>query len=488
VTPSGGPQLEKSGGPQRGNPAAAASADATKAFNPFGTTNPDVLASIWESLPTHATSGIENTSLIADGPLFDIWGGPLKLAVGLERREESLSHSEGVSGVVGETVLVGRYDRHVGSAFTELSVPLIGDPSNQHAVPRLELTVAGRYDDYSDFGHTANPEFGIRWVSMDSLKFRGSWGRSYRAPKLDDLYDSSNNASGMALLPDPRSSTGQSLVLVMQGDNPNLKPELAKSWTAGFDVAPDLDPEFAFSLTYYSIDYTGQIAAADSQDPANILTQASEWAPAITRNPTPAQIATVCNRSDYQGAVAACLTSAPVAIVDLRVANLASTQTNGLDLSVRQKLTTEAGYLNVGLMGNYVFHFDQGVTSTSPRVDILNSYTNPLKFRFRTTAAWDRHLPEESGFGASLAVNFTNAYANPGSALLPSISSLTTVDAQLRYHTAETSEWLGGIDISLNAVNVFNQSSPFADSDFGYDRANAQPLGRVLGLNASKKW
>ena len=140
-------------------------------------------------------------------------------------------------------------------------------------------------------------------------------------------------------------------------------------------------------------------------------------------------------------------------------------------------------------MGNYVFHFDQQATSdTSPGVDILNTLGNPLKFRFRTIAAWDRHLPEESGFGASLAVNFTNAYKNPGSTLLPDIGSLTTLDLQLRYHTAESSAWLGGMDFALNAINIFNQSPPFADNIFGYDQANAQPLGRVLGLTVSKKW
>jgi iron complex outermembrane receptor protein len=182
------------------------------------------------------------------------------------------------------------------------------------------------------------------------------------------------------------------------------------------------------------------------------------------------------------------LSSTPAAIVDDRVANLATTQTDGLDLNIRQKLSTEVGYFDFGLIGNYVFHFDQAISNTSPGIDILNTYTNPLKFRFRTTAAWDRHLPEESGFGATLAVNFTNSYQNPSSTQLPEINSLTTLDLQLRYHTAENSGWLGGMDFTLNAVNVFNQSPPFADNLYGFDRDNAQPLGRVLGLSVSKKW
>jgi outer membrane receptor protein involved in Fe transport len=44
------------------------------------------------------------------------------------------------------------------------------------------------------------------------------------------------------------------------------------------------------------------------------------------------------------------------------------------------------------------------------------------------------------------------------------------------------------MEFGLNAVNVFNQSPPFADSTYGYDVANFQPLGRVLSLSVRKKW
>ena len=467
---------------------ALSSADAVTAFNPFGAMSRGLLSSLWIDVPTHATSGMENTSLIADGPLFNLPVGVVKLAAGLERREESLVESVGTHGIPNEAPIYGAYVRRVGSAFIELSVPVIGDPSNFRAPPRLELTLAGRYDDYADFGHASNPEFEIRWVPFGFLGLHASWGTSFRVPKLADLYDTSDNLSELMVFPDPRSPTGESLVLVRQGDNPNLRPETAKSWTTGFDLVPDPDPGFEFSLSYYSITYTGQIATPDSTDSVNILSQSDEWAAAITRSPTAAQIAAICTRNDYVGSVATCLTSSPAAILDLRLANLASTSTNGLDLNLRQRLTTVGGDLDFGFVGNYVFHFDQAAGDASPSFNILNTFSNPLKFRFRSTATWEQRRPEEPGFGATLAVNFTNAYRNPQSTLSPDIGSLTTLDLQLRYHSAETSLWLGGMDIALNAINVFNQSPPFADYLFGFDRANAQPLGRVLSLNVSKKW
>ena len=467
---------------------AFADSNVATAFNPFGVTNPATLAAIRRADFVHASSGVETTSFVADGPVFDLPGGAAKLAAGLERREESLGHT--VPSLVDpqEETVYARYSRHVGSAFTELSLPLVGNPDKPHAAPRLELTLAGRYDDYSDFGHTTNPEARLRWTPIDSVKLRGSWGRSFRAPKLDDLYDSANNISGLTSLSDPASPTGRSVVLVLQGDNPSLKQETATTWTAGFDVVPEFDPQLAFSLTYYSVHYSGQITDPAAADPFDILLQENQWSAVITRNPTQAQIAAVCNRPDFFGSVASCLASSPAAIVDYRLANLSSTQVSGLDLNVHQDIDSRVGHFAVGLVGSYVFHFDQAVTDTSPTVDIVNTYENPLKLRLRAVVGWNQYGREAPGLGSNLAVNFTNAYSNPGSTLLPRIPSLTTVDLQLRYRVADDARFFSGMNFELNAVNVFNQSPPFVDNALGYDSANFQTFGRVLSLTVTKKW
>ncbi len=469
--------------------AALADTTAATAFNAFGgATNPATLAAIRHDDILHAISAIETTTFIADGPLFDLPAGGVKLAVGLERREESLNHTVGsILDPLGTTN--ARYSRHVGSAFTELLLPVAGDAGNPHAPPRLEISMAVRYDDYSDFGHTVNPEFKLRWIPLEWLKWRASWGRSFRAPKLDDLYDSSSNASFETVLSDPKSPTGRSTILGLYGDNPNLKQETAKTWTAGLDVVPAVDPGLKLSLTYYAIDYAGQITLPSAADPFNILIQGNEWAPIIVRNPTQAQIAAICNRPDFFGSRAGCLASSPTAIVDYRLANLSSTKLTGLDLDVRQALDSRVGHLDFGFDGSYVFHFDQAVTDSSPSIDILNTFANPLKLRLRATAGWNQHREGNGGPGANLAVNFTNGYDNPGSTLLPHIPSLTTVDLQLDYRTPEEdSGFWGGMEFSLNAVNVFNQSPPFADNFYGYDVANFQALGRVLSFSVRKKW
>lgn len=468
---------------------ALADTNPATSFNAFGgATNPATLAAIRRDLLLHAISGIQTTSLIADGSVLRLPAGSAKLAVGVEHREETLDHDVADPADPNERFVRGRYGRHVTSAFTELSLPLVGNPEDQRATPRLELNLAGRFEDYSDFGHTFNPQVRLRWIPLESLKLRGSWGRSFRAPKLDDLYDSSQNVAFITLLPDPRSPSGRSTILGLQGDNPNLRQETATTWTAGLDVAPAWLPGLKVSLTYYAIDYEGQIAQPGAADPFSILALEDEWAAVITRNPTRDEIAKVCNRPDFQGSRSDCLLSSPAAIVDFRLANLASTKVSGLDIEAHQSLDSGVGGFRFGLNGSYVFHFDQAVTNTSPSTNILNTVGNPLALRLRATAEWSRHRPDEPGLGLNLAINHTNGYDNPGSVLVPRVPSWTTTDFQLRYRTSNTSGLLADMELALNAVNVFNQSPPFVDNIFGYDSANVQPLGRVVSLYARKKW
>ncbi len=461
------------------------------AFNPFGSgssTNPQTLAAIERVYPLHSVSTIEYTRLVADGSVFGMSGGDAKLAVGLERREEELAHDVPDPLNPTEETIRQRYGRHMGSVFSQLILPLVGDPNNPRAVPRLQLNLAGRYEHYSDFGGTFNPTFRILWIPADALKLRGSWGRSFRAPTLDDLYDTSSDAAVSVVLPDPRSPNGRSLVLVKQGSNPSLKQESAKTWTAGFDLAPPLLAGSTFSLTYYSIDYENRIAQPAADDPFGILIDEAEWAPVITRYPSPAQIQAACNSSDYQGSVSACLASSPAAIVDVRLANLASTRTTGVDLEARDSLYRSWGAVELGVTANYVLHFDQAVTADSPPVDIVNTINNPLALRLRGTIGWSRGGSRSPGPGFDLAVNHTGGYKDPGSALVPNVSPWTTVDARFFYRTTPGTGWLSGMELGINGVNLFNRAPPFVDDQYGYDEYNVQPLGRIVSVDIGKRW
>jgi outer membrane receptor protein involved in Fe transport len=471
--------------------ASLADSDPATAFDPFGAgsnNNPETLASIEHDYPLHEVASVEATRLVADGSIFHMPAGDAKVALGAERREEMLSHDVADPLNPAEQTIYQSYDRHVISLFSQLALPVLGDPTDSRAVPRLELIASGRYEHYSDFGDTFNPTVRIRWIPTQSLKLRVSWGRSFRAPKLDDLYDTSANAAASVVLPDPKSPTGLSTVLVEQGSNPALHEETAKTWTAGFDFAPIFLPSSTFSLTYYSIDYENRIVQPAADNPFAILVNEREWAPVITRNPSQAQISAICNGADYLGSVSACLASSPAAIIDDKLANLAATRTTGLDLQVGDSFRSSWGRIDVGVTGNYVFKFDQAVTATSPAVDIVNTINNPLALRLRGTVEWNRVAPGMPGLGFSLAVNYTGGYENPGSTLVPEVSPWTTLDARVVYRAQQNEGWLSGIELSINAVNVLNHDPPFVDDLTGYDLYNVQALGRVVSADISKRW
>lgn len=471
--------------------ASLADPDPATAFDPFGVgsnTNPETLQTIKADFPLHSVSTIESTRLVADGSLFVMPAGDAKIALGFERREEALSHDVvDALSALAQTISQG-YDRHVTALFSQLALPVVGDPANPRATPRLELVASGRYERYSDFGRTFNPTIRLRWIPTESLKLRSSWGRSFRAPKLDDLYDTSNNLAASIVLTDPKSPTGRSLVLVEEGSNPTLKEETAKTWTAGFDLAPVFLPGSTFSFTYYSIEYQNRIAQPAADDPFGILVNENEWAAVITRNPSPAQVAAICNGPDYVGSVSGCLASSPAAIIDGRLANLAATRTTGMDVQAGDSFGGSWGRIDLGVTGNYVFKFDQAVTPTSPPVNIVNTITNPLALRLRGTIEWTRAGPGMPGPGFDLAVNHTGGYKNPGSSLMPDVAPWTTVDARWVYRTRPGDGWLSGMEFSVSAVNVLNHDPPFVDVIAGYDSYNVQPLGRVVSVDIDKRW
>lgn len=454
------------------------------AFNPFGDgsyTNPETLDRIRDTQKEPTTSIIATASLVADGPLFDLPAGEIKVAIGAEHRKEVIDR---------DRFRVGRqrFDRQVDSVFTELSIPIVGNPDRPKAIPRLELSLASRYENYSDFGHSFNPKIGVRWAPLEWMKLRTNWGTSFKAPRLVDLYDLSNNVSLSGVISDPRSPSGQSFILAIQGNNPDLEKETARTWTAGFDFAPQNMKGFTLSFTYFDIKYKNQVIQPGFPSVLEILFHENEWPSAITRNPSASEIAAVCHRADFVYPVADCLASSPAAIIDIRLSNLASTKVKGTDLKFDYARDTRYGYFNLTLDGSYLFSFKRALTRTSPAFDILNIVNNPLALKARSTLEWSEHGKDQPGFGASATVNYTGHYRNTGSPLRPEVEAWMPLDLKINYQTASTDRWFDDMEITLNAVNVLNQNPPFVDSQYGYDHLNFMPYGRVISFNLQKNW
>lgn len=460
---------------------ALADPDPATAFNAFGGgTNPETLAGMRIALTESARSSLTSGNLVADGTLGAWSQGEIRLAVGGEWRKEQLLR--GVQGVSR-----GSFERNIESAFAELSVPLIGDPQQPRETPRLELSLASRYERYSDFGETWNPKVGLRWALSDSVKLRTSWGTSFKAPKLFDLYYLSRNTAVQLPLQDPKSPTGSTLVFGLTGSNPELNEETASTWTAGLDLAPSVLPNLQLSMTYYSINYDDRIVVPGPTNPSRILLQEDVWRDVITRNPSAAQIAAICESDVFTGNVAQCKSAPVAAIVDVRVRNLSSTTVHGVDLRVDHSLRTALGSFQFGLSGNYAFDFQQKVTSHSEAVELLNTVGNPVAFRARATGDWYQRAWDRPGFGVNLTLDHTGGYKDVIDTGSRHVRDFNSVDVRLSYRTFPDG-YLGDVEFALSGSNVLNESPPFANREPGYDAINFEPYGRVVSFSLQKTW
>jgi iron complex outermembrane receptor protein len=462
--------------------AALASSDPATALNLFGDgshTSPAALAALRAQNVTYDDLNVftvASANVIADGPLFNWRAGAIRLAVGGEFRHE---HSAGIN--ISENP--EDRGRLVRSGFFELAVPMVGARAGSTA-DRLDLSLAGRYDSYSDAGSTFNPKVGFSWRPLALVKVRGNWGTSFRAPPFFFTNRDQVGDAAIADVVDPRSATGSTRALLLFGPGPDLKPETAHTWNAGVDLFPPAIQNFSLSLTYFDIDYLGKIQHS-GPDTVFFLTQEAQLAPLITRNPTQAQIDAVCTRTPLYGGDC----NQPIAaILDGRWRNLASLKTRGVDAVLGYFVDSTWGQVTSSLNGTYTIDQRQQITSSAPVVDLVNTVGNPPSLRLVGNLSWSLR-----GWTVQSTVNYTGAYRDPASVPERRVNSWTTVDVNIGYRVDGGSGWLANSQSNLGIINAFDQRPPFVNrfdltsGTFGYDPANATLLGRGVSLQVAKR-
>ncbi|MBO9661943.1 TonB-dependent receptor [Dokdonella sp.] len=224
------------------------------------------------------------------GSLFQLPAGSLDVAAGYEHRKLDGSYSPDPIVVAGDSNGVpsrptkGGYS--VNEYYLELNVPLLADMS---FAKHLDLSVASRYSDYSNFGNTTNNKFGLRWQLVDDLTLRGTYAEGFRAPSIGELYGTFSrfdaqlvdpcsgnvtpNCTALGVPPGYEQANPQ--ISVITGGNRNLKPEESKSTTLGAIYSPGWAENTAwsqrldFEFTYYKIKVDNAIQAPNAQTQLN---------------------------------------------------------------------------------------------------------------------------------------------------------------------------------------------------------------------------
>lgn len=446
--------------------------------------------SITSEFEQDTTSTLPTVAAVLDGTLPTIGGIEPEAAVGVEWRKEKFDSSR-------DGVLQNRLDRTLRSAFAEVSLPLLED--GRAGFGRLEFSIAGRYDHYSDFGGTFNPQVGVLWSPAGGLTLRGTFSSAFRAPALVEL-DSSTDAF-LELVPDPAQGGAAVPVLFAQGEDPDLQAEEAETWSIGLDYQPVFASWAQVSLSWFRIEYDGRIEQPSiNADRDLVLERAERFPGLITRDPTPAEAAAFLD-ADANGSIEndtgipfdpatqdILVVFSNLVLFDNRVSNVAVEAVEGLDVAVNGEFETAIGELEFGINLVHSFEHDRRVTATSPPFSLLNEVGKPVDTRLRAKGGWTR-----GAYGAFLYFNYVDRYRNPFSTPPSGIDSWTTADLGLRFDGSKFDDggFVDGLDATLSIRNLLDDDPPvFSDSLLGvlYDSSNANPFGRYVSLRLAKRW
>ncbi len=437
-------------------------------------------------------SNVLSFGLRADGSLIALPGGSLLAAFGAEYREEDFEFSVPLSDRI---VFID--DRRVSSAYAELFIPIIGEPNSIPGVQRLEMTVAGRQDSYSDFGDAFSPKLGVAWAPNGSILIRSSYGESFNPPDLGRTGGTTGGIVRAWPIPNTDSPSGTS-VSIVDFRSPDLGPEESTTWTFGVDYNRQVGGgQFAGSVTWYDISYQDRIASPG--DFRRFLNNPDVFASLITPNPDPNVISALVNDPDVRFFInPASGWTAPgdeEFLLDARLANLSSQDTSGVDFDFSYEIDPGAGQLELSLNAAYIIEQVQRITATAAAEDAIDTIFRPADFRFRAGATWSLDSWTLAGF-----VNHVDGYTDNrdlnglGDV---EVDAWTTFDLSLifRSNSRHQIALLNNLNVALNARNVFDEEPPSiigSADNFGlrqgYDPANADPLGRFVTLRVTKEW
>jgi outer membrane receptor protein involved in Fe transport len=447
-------------------------------YNPFGGVhNPqDVINSITTSLVRRGESTLTSYDGEISGDLFDLPAGTVRMAAGAEYREEAISDipdDQFQRGLIfGTEAVSAAASRDEWAAFVEFSVPILKS---------LELSLAGRYDDYSDFGDTTNPKVALRWAPIESLAFRASWGTGFRAPSLAQIglgpsqesqffIDTYGCAAGV-----PGACAPLDYTIIFSG-NPNLKPE--KSDTMNFGVAWRPTDRIEVTVDYWDIKQKHKI----DEVPFGFT----------YLNNCATQTSTTCQRgAPLPGQALGGLQSIQSTFI-----NIGEQNASGIDLGGYLGFDVGPGTMTLGLNYTHLLNFEKVELTQDGSAFVTRSLEGEYEYpedRASLTADWGTEA-----FGIFAAVNYVGPFQDQPDFDFDGVldydqhdtrdvKEFTTVNLQARYTGLQNVTFLVGVD------NVFDEQPPFAVGDgdtdvYGYVQSQHSPRGRFWNAKAIVKF
>jgi len=474
---------------------AAARADGCVPYNVFGNAPPTAEQREW-LFATRREKWVNTQSVFGAsvvGSVFSLPYGDVAIALGAERRHETLKTREDPLAVPGELAHSGGVTQHaeidaslkVSELYGELVVPVLRDLPFAH---RLEVEGAYRYSDYNTFGSTHTWKAGATWSPVPGVTFRGVRSRSVRVPNFGELYEPINTS--VSNLDDPceaqnifRSETrvancralgistpglaSQLTSMLTTGGNPDLKPETSNSLTLGVIIQPRFIPGLDITVDYWDIDIKDVITQFSGNQIADYCVDLPSidniFCDAITRN--------------------AADPVREIATLRTQQINASNRKARGLDFGFNYRRELGPGRLSLSFKGTYLLEKE---TEAVPGIEAsilqqVTGYTDP-RFRGnvfasyeidRFTVAWNTQIRGASLHDANIASD--EAFETNR------VPSRVYNDMSLGYEISDDYQITFGIN------NVFDVKPPQVPSTYTGADGIFDTIGRYFFVSAKAK-
>ena len=413
-------------------------ANALDVWNPAASnrTSAAVIAGLSDdSQNSHIVNGMSQARLQAQGTLFELPAGPVKLAIGGEAYRvslyEYLAQGQGAGPTSNSAVYrQWHFSRDVQSAYAEANIPLVSAAAGIPVMQSLTMDVSGRLDHYNDFGNTTNPKIAFDWRVYDDLKLRADWSTSFVAPPQDEIggdgtwnntnYTSTTQNASLPIalfpqvtqlgIPGCTAASTSCTIASLNGiqavnSNPNQGPSHGLGWTVGFDFTPSWLQGFTWSFTLWNAKFKGGSQGA----PFATVTTSASLAHLMTLYPscaTPAQIKAITGNLPLVGAVPPCTSYIYVQQND----GLLNLDAQGIDTNFEYIMPTDNwGTFSIGDAISKFTHYVQSNGPDGVPFSVLNKSGahGSIAFQMRGNLGWNYEA-----FGAQLFLNYTGGYQN----------------------------------------------------------------------------
>ena len=456
-------------------------ADPSRLYRPLTRAEYDSIAARTTYTPKSRTETAALT--LTNGSLFTLPGGDAGFAATVEVGQQAYALNP-------DPLATGYYyyswkdsdgkgSRNRWATAAELRMPL-------HET--VNLSVAGRYDQYRYSGHTigkATWSGGLEWRPIDTLLVRGSYGTAFRAPDLHYVFAGPGNDETSAEdLYNCRADAADDCadyernVIRSRSGNRELEPETSTSWSAGFVWSPATGLDL--SADWFNIDMRDQV---QDMDVRTILANEANCrlGSADPASPTCVDaLARITRTADGR-----------LYGVHVNPINVARESTSGIDVGLRYRLQTGIGDFIFNGTHTWVkkHDFQRYAGDVTEDQFAINSGFDIPRTKTSVSVTWEKDAWSATVYGSRLGkLPTSDSYDqvfDEESGDSPWIKATYRYNASLQYRFDDHSR------LSLSVVNVFNKMPP-KDKTYTaypyYDVSWFDSVGRTINLQYTHKF